>query len=120
MKYELALQLKKAGFPQGKYYKHHIHINGKLSIKKQDVYYPTLSELIEACGDGFQDVARRIDVDGYTQEDFIAHGWKQENDQRVMFGVISSTPEEAVSNLYIALNPKKSKCCKMGHTFCKD
>lgn len=60
--------------------------------------YPDLKELIEACGDGFKNLCR----DGkywwanasFRIDNNDIQGWK------------SSTPEEAVANLWLALNKK--------------
>jgi hypothetical protein len=57
--YELALELKKAGFP----FKYHdpFYINGKYEREIKD---PTLSELIEACGDIALTISACRQVDG--------------------------------------------------------
>ncbi len=61
MTYELALQLKNAGFPQGEgKYLTATYPEGS-NIKYQEetnCYDPTLSELIEACGDKFGGVVK--------------------------------------------------------------
>ncbi len=106
MNYELAKQLKDAGFPQPE---------GKLSIKHrgiffQDGYFPTLEELIEACGEDFENLEAHAPEAGWraymTQEAFdrvVGHecvldccGYET-----------GSTPTEAVAHLFLALNPKK-------------
>jgi hypothetical protein len=58
--------------------------------------FPTLSELIEACGDEFYELVR--DEDGT----FICR-----SDYTEMDIVRCSTPEEAVANLYLKLNNKQ-------------
>ena len=116
MKYELANKLKEAGFPQpkigavpmpqGRWFKQIIS-NGELAVTSVDwtdwalastrkidtsfwVYIPTLTELIEACGDDFV---------GLKQE--MTNYWRAMTDLWAGFG---STPEEAVANLWLALN----------------
>lgn len=114
MKYELAKQLKDAGFrqvwPDGK---------GELYIgeKKEDgmnegVYIPTLSELIEACGNDFKSLIQHDVLNDLSMGFIRAHGkfsasmhhrnpevWKN-----TMFG--GHSPEEAVAKLWLSLNMK--------------
>jgi len=97
MEYKLAKQLKEAGFPQG-------DISSlpqeRYWIKEEVCYIPTLSELIEACGDEFR--ALRLDSSMKTENneqwacDRVEHG--------VFETFIGKTPEEAVAKLYIKLN----------------
>ena len=115
MEYKLAKQLKEAGFPQGR--GKHIFdrdkkrkekITGKnigvleIPIKGGLCYVPTLSELIEACGDEFR--ALRLDSSMKTENneqwacDRVEHG--------VFETFIGKTPEESVARLYIKLNKK--------------
>jgi len=83
MDYELCKKLKDAGFPQP--------IIDKSSADDDFLcYVPTLSELIEACGDRFHGLWRMMD-NWYTKSDI-----GQE--------VKSSTPEEAVALLWLELN----------------
>lgn len=97
MNYELAKELKDAGFPQTD----EPNICGHCGDGGPDteVRYPTLSELIEACGDRFASLIRKnggwesnskflSNKDGTVD----AHNW------------IGSTPEEAVTRLWLALN----------------
>lgn len=106
MNYELALKLKEAGFPQ------------KTTIKAcangicTDVglpYEPTLSELIAACGDKFGALEKialtGIEWQAFSRQEFQKYG----QDSRLVgnaTGYAGSTPEEAVANLYLALNQK--------------
>ena len=100
MEYELAKQLKDTGFPQkspretwctecnetalyARCYKH----------KKEYIVFPTLSELIEACGDDF---FRLIRADEGIWAASDTHHYRYE----------SSTPEEAVAKLWLELNKK--------------
>ncbi len=96
MNYELAKKLKGEGFP-------HKYIIAELGSERTDSrYFPTLSELIEACGGGFAKVERIPWVDRGSRswsascsvmecEDIFAEG---------------ETPEEAVANLWLKLNKK--------------
>lgn len=107
--YELAKQLKDAGFDQtrgvGKSWAIY-ETNGVAStppelleapnrFKYQEIYYcPTLSELIMACGEGFMRLTRIADSGQWYIE-----GWSSP-----IIKLYADTPEEAVANLYIALN----------------
>lgn len=115
MKYETALKLKEAGFPQITFdtlfpYRGHYEalIDGRVrdlgdgtsTIPQENlVYIPTLEELIEACGENFWALTKlkmRPDL-----------GWKAE--QYVVGSSVESlgkTPDEAVANLWIALYSK--------------
>jgi len=108
MNYELAKKLKDAGFPQ----------NGKVVNKKaftfdgvgkeyaiedtdEVFYFPTLSELIEACGDGFNVLIRSTFLTKGVKPEFRASSGSG--------GAPSSegkTPEEAVALLYLKLHEK--------------
>lgn len=82
MTYELALELKKAGFPQDP------------DRPAEDwITMPTLSELIEACGDRFDNLRRIYDGS------FAAESIGKEPQG-------GDTPEEAVANLWLLLNKK--------------
>lgn len=103
MNYELAKQLKDAGFPQQIHddamyvdsdgrstHEPTIHwLNGEIA------YIPTLSELIAACGDDF------IRLDKCAHDWWatgLVDGWDEFN---------GKTPEEAVANLWLSLNANK-------------
>ncbi len=105
MNYELAKELKDAGYPQelrrGTYYNpqdYQVCIDA--GITKENVYIPNLSELINACGDDF----------------FALHktktGWEASTktgtsgDWKLSKAYSGSTPEEAVARLWLALNKK--------------
>lgn len=70
---------------------------------------PTLSELIEACGDGFEKLVRqKLDEEGLKLQEEITDGvckgnWVAWSYQFSRFG---ESPEEAVAKLFIALNKK--------------
>jgi len=97
MDYELAKKLKDAGFPmpdirEGSH---------KVFQHPEYVVCPTLSELIEACGQKFFMLQNQ---DGITKE------WLAREARRWHIGPykegIGSTPEEAVANLWLELNKK--------------
>lgn len=86
MTYELAKQLKDAGFEKK---------NGAPIFIEDDVFPPTLSELIEAC-------ETWIDVYGY-KDNWSASTETAMDNKNIHHG---STPEEAVARLWLALNKK--------------
>lgn len=98
MNYELAKKLKDGGFPQeveyGEVYNDKSRGDGTIEngffIRK-----PTLSELIEACGDKFHELVREWDGQFTCRTDYMD-----------MQGTYGSTPEEAVANLWLKLNKK--------------
>lgn len=111
MKYQLVKKLKDAGFPQldqkGKlatfpnlqnpvgYYIAPDKKIGEPTLSNEMVYVPTLSELIEACGDcGFA-----LMQEGRTSWSAFT-GYATDDYTKMARG---STPEEAVANLYLAL-----------------
>ena len=81
MDYALAKQLKDAGFP------------GLSGLAE-----PTLTELIEACGERFESLNR------HGEGAWGAEGWPTDNTTPLL--VVGSTPEEAVAKLWLALNGK--------------
>lgn len=132
MNYELALRLKNAGFPQEPtfivngaeelericdYYFIIRPYSTPTDIvflnKKQYSLYPTwgtpvikaptLSELIEACGEHFYDLIKSPD----TTQHWTVMGWKDVvNDGTEKHVVHGATPEEAVANLWLVLKEK--------------
>lgn len=102
MTYELAKKLKEAGFPQ---YGKNREVDGGLAMTNESgtlegCYIPTLSELIEACGEDFWAL--------YKVGTRETPDWKWEAGS---FGVPlneivgkGQTPEEAVANLWLKLN----------------
>tara|TARA_R110000868_G_C10520856_1_gene733062 strand:+ start:194 stop:565 length:372 start_codon:yes stop_codon:yes gene_type:complete len=123
MNYELAKQLKDAGFPMrdgivctncgsG------IVLNGASTktlgkcsicecetvIELKNSCVPTLSELIEACGDGFSWLGRRMKMNSEFTGEWIAGRFM---DERHPQG-IGTSAEEAVANLYLKLHELKS------------
>ena len=94
MNYELAKRLKDAGFP-------HLmrEITSQLMIET-----PTLSELIEACGEKL-DLLERTGMVGQEK-------WRASVDEdREGYGtsIYGETPEEAVANLWLSLQAKEEE-----------
>lgn len=107
MDYELAKELKDAGFPQGPASGDH-HDGGNWIDDERRAYYhavdsetecyiPTLSELIEACGWG---------VVLETHYPSGATAMKKTNNGKETDWIGGTTPEEAVARLWLALNPR--------------
>lgn len=109
--YELAKQLKDAGFPQNTFKEGYFLWNrgereraintsriGDFPHKQETVYIPTLAELIEACGDdyGFGQLYRIG-----TKGNFSFHA---ETNIELILQTSGSTPEEAVAKLWLELN----------------
>ena len=96
MDYELAKKLEDAGFPQEgareQHFRDGITLNGKPDIILEKVYYPTLSELIDACGEKFASLMK-------SKTNWLAMGKSGINET-------GKTPFIAVANLYLALNKK--------------
>ena len=101
MNYKLAKQLKDAGFPQEKK-----KLDGGDYISDPKcmgdcepsciAYIPTLSELIKACGNGFENLSS-IRGSWFANYD----GWRVK-----IIDVKGKTPEEAVAKLWLKLNKK--------------
>lgn len=106
MTYALAKELREAGYSQEFKMGHWICDLELFDIQITDkagdcygdalIYHPTLSELIEECGDGYFSLGR--DTSGM---------WRcyMKKDQEYMTD-IDPTPEEAVARLWLALNKK--------------
>lgn len=97
MNYNLAKQLKDAGFSQ----KHYCDSNDNISDivdagSGETCSNPTLSELIEACGERFAYLAR--------EHDGLWRARADGGDSGTFPPVYGDTPEEAVANLWLALN----------------
>ncbi|MCP3684593.1 MAG: hypothetical protein GY861_18150 [bacterium] len=123
MNYELAKKLKDAGFPQEiKAGEHYYTFEGhpRLGVPYQNaentsfiditdemgklidyVKIPTLSELIDACGDGFEELTNTKQVFGNINpdEEWYARG----KPKKVSFG-FGKTRKEAVAKLWLKLN----------------
>ena len=92
MTYETAKKLKDAGYKQTG-----IHSPLTYSRKEGEPYYPYLNELIEACGGGSLKIERFSHVTRGIVWQVYLRG-KEKTEQ---------TLEEAVANLWLALNDKK-------------
>lgn len=109
MNYETARKLKDAGFPQegdGMFTDEHENIQTIRSSGFQ-MYIPTLSELIEACGDGEHEVRLIWSFKEKwcaSQEGLTFPNGKFEMGVEIFD---CPTPEEAVANLYLALHPSE-------------
>lgn len=116
MNYELAKELKDAGFPQKKLEisgvyagicKHGMYgfSEGRESCdcgEEETVHFPTLEELIEACGDGFDGLMSQKRVSDSLGE-WVAMKDRYKSLDECFFG---KTPTEAVARLWLALNKK--------------
>lgn len=87
MTYQFAEELKDAGFEKK---------NGAPIFIEDDVFPPNLSELIEACGEGFDSLGKK-NVQGW---------WATHRNKNSLTHFSGSTPEEAVARLWLALNKK--------------
>lgn len=116
MTYELAKKLKDAGFPQpnvDEKAKGDWVSDGGIVIwdrnRDEDdmdfIYIPTLSELIEACGDRFLQLNKvYVGKIEWFATGIISEG--RINTDRSLNGEFESTPEIAVANLWLELNSK--------------
>lgn len=98
--YELAKNLKEAGYPQGYNPKYD---TGSGGAPGSDIRTPTLSELIEAC---VQDDFRLIGCSILKRPFWIATSISSIEQGDKLYQGTASTPEEAVARLWLALNPK--------------
>ena len=102
MNYELSKKLKDAGFPQDPegYELHTPDCKGwdgpSDCTKETRAVVPTLSELIEAC----EPKMYRLDYDDEGNDGYKAMAGTADNH----FTGTGTTPEEAVANLWLALN----------------
>lgn len=107
MNYELAKELKDAGFWKSEYVNNWLdtfHKEGRIEMWEEVAtsldFLPTLSELIEACGDRSYTLVKMI-IDGEEVYSFCESGGGFGCD----YGK-GSTPEEAVAQLWLAINKK--------------
>jgi len=91
--YPLAVELKNAGFPQKQGEAYLMGENHEI-VYDLAPYRPTLSELIEACGEKF-----------YQLTD-MGIGWTAIDNVERWHRGDGKTPEEAVARLWLALNKK--------------
>jgi len=99
MNYDTAKKLKEAGFPKKTWL--------VLGPDRYRFHMPTLSELIEACGQCLSHIKRlRVnDADYWWAVSHCGHPeheWSGNNLEEC-----GETPEEAVANLWLALNRKE-------------
>lgn len=120
LSFELCKKLKTAGFPQETQWIVYYLSSPSTSVNNRDYYAlcdvdlgllpvqdsvacPTLSELIEACGDGFENLYQYRATSKWAcsvVESCLGcnpEGWDEQ-------GTVGDTPEEAVANLYLALH----------------
>ena len=95
MDYELAKQLKEAGFPDISWFS--LIVNGSTDEIRYQM--PALSELIEACGDEFLYLKKYLAGDGHQWE---ASGNTKIGEYDMFF--VGKSPEEAVAKLWLELN----------------
>ena len=106
--FELSKELKEAGYPQErqKYMPEldgiNIYFEGNQEDPTGSFKIPTLSELIDACGERFYALTKARD--GWMTQGFN----NDEGDPANMIIKRSDTPEEAVARLWIALNKDKA------------
>lgn len=96
LKYEICEQLKSAGFPTPK--------GADEEWSTYDRMFPTLEELIEACGGALESLENKVDRKSMTRV-WKAWGIEMEpwNPASNQMGQ-GSTPEEAVALLWLKLN----------------
>lgn len=95
MNYNLAKQLKDCGYPQ-KEHSGYFH-QGDLVGDDDLPYVPTLSELIEACGDKFKELVRNDDGNFECRNDYMD-----------METAEYPTPEEAMAHWYLKIHEANS------------
>lgn len=98
MTYSLTKKLKSAGFTLIKDVAQ--TTREPMTVGGEKVYLPTLSELIEACGDRFSSLTRSPRNTWYVS--WVEKGGSVE----LVRDIEESTPEEAVANLWLKLNEK--------------
>jgi len=90
MNYELALELREAGFPLKFVLFHDLQqVDGA----------PTLEELIEACGNGLQSLINN------REEGWIAFT-NRKDETGVRMEISGATPTEAMARLWLVINKK--------------
>jgi len=97
MDFALAKNLKDTGFPQMLDKKDRYSFFDGPDTTGEDCYAPTLSELIEACGEDFNGLDREVDSKE-MEVYWVGKAWSLDRNTH------GSTPEEAVARLWLALN----------------
>lgn len=101
--YEDCKELKDAGFPQeglGMNF-HNGGFTTNPDVPLDSLYQPTLSELIEACGE-YSKFKIAYDRDHVNK----GGGWRATISKDITMFCDGSSPEQAVKNLYCSLNKK--------------
>lgn len=109
MNYELATELKDAGFPQDtqmfwcsdvgeKTYSRNCEPYSKATCGKHTAF-PNLSELIEVCGQKLHSLIR-------TDNGFDACEWQEPFHESFPLRVRGTTPEQAIARFWLALNKR--------------
>jgi hypothetical protein len=99
MNYDLVNELRDAGFPQGGKGSWTYPTDNLITRSRDRVYVPTLSELIEACGEEFG----KLEFTKGMAQAWSAVSFNRQISNTVMLG---DTPKEAVARLWLALNSK--------------
>ena len=112
MNYDFAKQLKEAGFPQPL-----TKVENPRFVRLTDspnepfVVIPTLFELIEACGKHFHSLTQQSIKKG--EPNWRIKGgqvpYKINEPENWGYSLTGNTPEEAVANLWLALNDKRKQ-----------
>ena len=107
MTYELAKQLKDAGFPQRFSSGYAFDEQGLVievlndrhwKLKDTDISIPTLNELIKECGEAFGG------LEHFPNE--MSKQFRAYNQPAATLSIYADTPENAVTKLWLALNKK--------------
>lgn len=100
--YELAKKLKDAGFEHVPVF---MSTNAGLSATSEYIYYPTLEELIEACGKTYKEGEVTYEFVLLWIDDTWYAGYSDKDHTRpkIKDGK-GTTPEEAVTRLYLSLH----------------
>lgn len=98
--YELAKKLKDAEFPFKYINDPRTQIANTQFEDGTCAIFPTLSELIEACGEQFHTLARRRQIDNKLK--WYASSFVDKYD----VALVADSPEEAIANLWLTLHNK--------------
>jgi hypothetical protein len=107
---ELAKQLKDAGFPIKPYPEWALQMDGPMGeAEYRENYRPTLSELIEACGDDFYGLEKcEVYSAGFGADVPREHRGTSWFAKASGIMIQADSAEEAVAKLWLALNAKWS------------
>jgi len=102
MDYALGNRLKDAGFPQKEPNGFSGIIAHAEGVADDTVYYPTLKELVEACGSEFEGLVKET---GTTDWAAYRRSWLRRDDFGFSYTPFNeATPEEAVARLCLTLH----------------